>query len=297
MKILNTPAEQFIDLPDYPFKANFQEIDGGLNIHYVDEGPKDGQIVLLLHGEPSWSYLYRKMIPTIANAGYRAIAPDLIGFGKSDKLVEVEAYTYQSHQQWLQSFIEALDLQNMVLFSQDWGGLLGLRIALDLPERFAALVAANTFLPTGAIEMPPAFLQWREFVRTSKDFDTGKVIDMGTVTKLSPEVIAAYNAPFPNEDYKLAARIFPSLVPSESDDPEGQKNVAYLQKLAQWTKPFLTLFSDSDPIMKGGERFFQKVVPGANGQAHEIIKDGGHFLQEDQGEIIAEKLVNFISKL
>ncbi len=293
MKKLRTPSTHFDSLQDFPFMPQYLEIDG-LRMHYVDEGKGD-EIILMLHGEPSWSYLYRKMIPVFVAAGYRAIAPDLIGFGKSDKLPQQSDYSYQKHVDWVTTFVKTLDISNITLFCQDWGGLIGLRIAAENPARFARIVAANTALPIGNIKMPEAFMQWLEFSRNSPKFDIGTVIQRATVSELSPEVIAAYNAPFPEDTYKAGARIFPSLVPITPDDPAVPANRAAWAELMQWQKPFLTLFSDSDPITRGGEKFFQQVIPGAKGQPHEIIQQAGHFLQEDKGEEIAEKIVSWIA--
>lgn len=297
MTVLQTPEDRFHNLPGYPFAPHYAEVAAGLRMHYVDEGDADAPVVLLLHGEPSWSYLYRKMIPGIVAAGYRAIAPDLIGFGKSDKPTERSDYTYQTHLKWLSKLLVLLDLQDIHLFCQDWGGLLGLRIALDMEDRFASITASNTTLPTGQIPMPPAFKQWQDFSQTVPEFPTGKIIDGGTVNKLTPEIIAAYDAPYPDESYKAGARIFPALVPSEPDDPEAMLNQKAWAKYSKWEKPLLTLFGDSDPIMKGGEKFFMKMVPGAKNTPHEIIPQGGHFIQEDQGELLAQKLVDFIKSI
>jgi haloalkane dehalogenase len=232
------------------------------------------------------------MIPILVENGFRAIAPDLIGFGKSDKFVDADQYTYQKHLDWLNTFIDQLELVDITLFCQDWGGLLGLRLAAERPNLFTRIIAANTTLPTGEIPFPEAMLMWQGFAKNSPDFDIGQVINMGTATKLSPEVIAAYNAPFPSEEYKAGARIFPSLVPSEPDDPEAIKNREAWAKLSQWEKPFLTIFGDADPIMKGAEKYFQKLIPGTKGQAHQIIT-AGHFIQEDQGELLAHAIIDF----
>ncbi len=295
MKAIRTPEERFENLPNYPFKPNYLEIENGLRLHYLDEGDRSGKVVLLLHGEPSWSYLYRKMIPILADAGFRVIAPDLIGFGKSDKPTEQSDYSYQKHIDWMTGLIEQLDLTGISLFCQDWGGLIGLRLATALDERFDRIMASNTALPIGNVEMPESFLQWLEFSKSSPKFDIGKVIDKGTVSKLSEDVIDAYNAPFPSEEYKAGARVFPSLVPISSDNAEAANNQAAWGKLMQWKKPFLTVFGDSDPIMKGAEKFFIQVVPGAKDQPHSIVH-AGHFSQEDQGEELARILVNFIRR-
>ncbi len=296
MQFKTTPNPQFENLPGYPFTPNYVEVGDGLKMHYVDEGKPEGEVVLLLHGEPSWSYLYRKMIPIFAEAGYRVIAPDLIGFGKSDKPLEFSDYSYAKHLEWTNSLIEQLDLQGINLFCQDWGGLIGLRLAADYSERFARIVASNTFLATGDATPNEAFLKWQKYSQEVENFEIGKVIQRATTTDLSPEIVAAYDAPFPDDSYKAGARIFPSLVPISSDHPQTEANRAAWAKLGQWKKPFLTLFGDADPITKGLEKIFQNIIPGAKGQAHEIIKSGGHFIQEDKGEELATKMIAFMQK-
>lgn len=291
---VRTPEEQFTNLPDYPFDPHYQDIDG-LRMHYVDEEGSTGETVLMLHGEPSWSFLYRKMIPGINAAGHRCVAPDLIGFGKSDKPTERSAYTYQSHLDWLGAFVQKLDLTGITLFCQDWGGLLGLKILTEMPERFARVVTANTFLPTGDTPANDAFNQWKEFSQHSPKFNIGKVIDMATVAPLPEEVLAAYNAPFPDESFKAGARQFPALVPVTPDDPAAQPNRDAWGVLQQFDKPFLTAFSDQDPIMSGLEGIFQSMIPGSKGQAHRTIQDAGHFLQEEKGEELAEVVNQFIA--
>lgn len=293
MKILRTPEENFANIPDYPFEPNYIEIDG-IRIHYVDEGENPNETVLMLHGEPTWSYLYRKMIPIVANAGYRVIVPDLVGFGKSDKLGDVADYSYQNHVNWIAGFIKDLDLKNITLVCQDWGGLIGLRVAAENEDRFKRIVAANTFLPTGAGKPSDAFLAWQNYSQTTPVFNVGKIVSGGCVHKLSEEVIAAYNAPFPDDTYKVAARIFPTLVPTSIADPATEANIKAWDILKNWQKPFLTCFSDSDPITKGGDAYFQKMIPGTQNQAHTTIEQAGHFLQEDKGEEWAEKIVDFL---
>ena len=299
MEFLRTPDERFANLPDYPFSPNYLSVDdtegGELRVHYVDEGPADADPVLLLHGEPSWSFLYRKMVPVLTNAGHRVVAPDLVGFGRSDKPTQREDYTYQRHVDWLRSVVEQLDLQNITLVCQDWGGLLGLRLVAEHPERFARVVAANTFLPTGEGEPKQAFLDWRQFSQDVPEFPTGDIINSATTTELSAEIIAGYDAPYPDESYKSGARQFPTLVPIYEDDPASPKNRAAWEVLKAWDKPFLTAFSDSDPITAGGDVLFQKAIPGCEGQAHTTIVDGGHFLQEDQGVRLAEVTNAFIA--
>lgn len=293
-QILKTPEDRFKDLEGYDFQPNYLDIEEGLHMHYVDEGKKDSPVVLLLHGEPSWSYLYRKMIPGLAGQ-FRVIAPDLIGFGKSDKLVDKKAYSYQKHLDWLSAFIENLDLQNILLFCQDWGGLLGLRIITEMEDRFSMVVASNTTLPTGRVPMPDSFMKWRDYSQFSPGFNIGKVIDMGTSTPLSEKGYEAYNAPFPSEEFKAGARMFPTLVPIDAKDPEAQKNVQAWDKLRQWQKPFLTVFGNEDTIMIGAERLFQKLVPGAQGQDHKIL-NAGHFIQEEKGEELADLIIAFHQK-
>ena len=295
MNVLRTPDERFANLPGYQFEPHYAEVDGR-RVHYVDEGPSDAAPVLLLHGEPSWCYLYRTMIPIIAQAGHRAIAPDLIGFGRSDKLVDREDYSYQLHVDVLAGFIEQLDLRDITLFCPDWGGLIGLRVAAEHPDRFARIVAANTFLPTGDNPPGEAFLRWQQFSQNSPAFDIGRVVQGGTVTTLSDEVVAAYDAPFPDDSYKAGARVFPALVPTAPDDPAAPANRKAWEVLERWEKPFLTAFSDSDPITKGGDRAFQARVPGTKGQPHTTIAGAGHFLQEDKGEELAKVVVDFLAQ-
>jgi len=295
MEAIRTPDERFENLPGYSFSPNYLTTADGLRMHYVDEGPKDAaEVVLCLHGEPSWSYLYRTMIPVFAKAGHRVIAPDLIGFGKSDKPTEQSDYTYAKHLDWTEEILTQLDLKNITLFCQDWGGLLGLRLALMHEDRFSRIVAGNTILPTGDVKPNDAFLNWQKFSQTSPAFDIGRILQQATVNNLSDEIVAAYDAPYPDDSYKAGARIFPSLVPTSPDNPQSQNNREAWQAYTKWEKPFLTLFSDSDPIMKGMEKIFQKMIPGCQGQPHDIIKGGGHFLQEDKGEEIAEKVVAFM---
>jgi haloalkane dehalogenase len=300
MKRLRTPESRFTDLSDFDFEPNYlhvEDFEGGeLRMHYLDEGPKDALPVLLMHGEPSWCYLYRKMIPIITSAGYRAIAPDLIGFGRSDKPADRNDYSYARHVAWMQSFIDQLDLNGIHLVCQDWGGLLGLRLVAANPERFASVVAANTFLPTGDMKLGEAFENWRRFSQETPEFHVAGVIKGGTVRPLPEPVIDAYNAPFPDERFKEGARQFPTLVPARPDDPASEPNRQAWRVLAQWQKPFLTAFSDSDPVTAGAERFFQKNIPGAKGLEHPTIRNAGHFLQEDQGEALAEVVVRFLDE-
>lgn len=293
MNILRTPEEAFENLVDFPYPPKYTPVENGLRMHYVDQGT--GPVLLLLHGEPSWSYLYRKMIPILVQAGLRVVVPDLIGFGRSDKPSAQQDYTYAKHIGWLQNFIDNLALQDLHLFVQDWGGLLGLRLVAHQPHRFASIAAGNTMLPTGSIAPPKAFLDWQNFAATHPDFDIATVLQRATNTTLSPDELAAYNAPFPSEEYKAGARVFPALVPTSENDPEAENNKNAWITLAQWQKPFLTLFSDNDPITQGGDKVFQKRIPGCQNQAHKTL-GGGHFLQEDVGPELAHALVAFIQK-
>ena len=294
MKSLRTPDNRFDSLPDYDFTPNYVGIDG-MRMHYVDEGPKDAEPVLLLHGEPSWSYLYRHMIPPITAAGYRAIAPDLIGFGRSDKPTHQDDYSYARHVAWIRQFIEQLDLNSITLVCQDWGSLIGLRVAAENEQHFARIVLGNGGMPTGDQEMPRAFLIWRAFAQYSPWFPIGRIIQSGTVTQLADDVVAAYDAPFPNSDYKAGARAFPKLVPARPDDPASPANREAWDIFRNWHKPFLTSFSNRDPITRGGEKQWQSAVPGAAGQAHTKIRNAGHFLQEDKGPEFAQVVIDLIN--
>ena len=300
MHCLRTPDDAFADLPGYPFEPQYAVIedgDGGiLRAHYLDEGPADAPAVLLMHGEPSWSYLYRKMIPVLTAAGLRCIAPDLIGFGRSDKPADRQDYTYARHVEWMrQTLFDHLNLQHATLVGQDWGGLVGLRLVAEHPDRFARVVVANTGLPTGERPMSDAFMAWQRFSQETPNFPVGGIISGGCATQLDPAVIAAYDAPFPTEDHKAGARAFPLLVPTSPDDPATGANRAAWEVLARWEKPFLTAYSDGDPITAGGNGIFERTVPGAHGQPHTTIEGGGHFLQEDKGEDLAEVVVKFIT--
>lgn len=308
VKLLRTPDERFQNLEGYDFAPSYVEVptgegDGGnggdsesLRIHYVDVGPRDGPVVLLLHGEPSWSYLYRTMIPPLVEGGYRVIAPDLPGFGRSDKPVAAADYTYQRFVDWMRTALfTELDLSGITLVCQDWGGLIGLRLVAEHPERFARYVVANTGLPTGDVAPSKAFLAWQKFSQETPDFDVGTVIAMATTTDLSSDVVAGYGAPFPDDSYKAGARIFPSLVPTSPDDPAAEANRAAWAKLGELDMPVLTAFSDQDPITGGGDKLFHDHVRGAQGQAHTTIVGGGHFLQEDRGPELADVVLAFIA--
>jgi len=299
MEILRTPDSRFEHLPGFNFSPNYLEIPdgegGSLRVHYVNEGEPSDETVLFLHGEPSWCYLYRKMIPVVVNAGYRAVAPDLIGFGRSDKPVQQGDHTYQRHVDWMLVVLDRLNLSDVTLVCQDWGGLIGLRLVAARPECFARVVVANTGLPTGDHPMSKAFLSWREYSRTTPDFHIGGIIQGACVNPLSDDVIAAYDAPFPDDAHKAGARILPSLVPIAPDDPAAEANRQAWQVLSRFEKPFLTAFSDSDPVTRGGDKVFQNSVPGAKGRPHTTIEGGGHFLQEDRGEDFARVVVAFMA--
>ncbi len=304
MQTLRTPDDRFEGLSGYPFEPHYAEIDaepgnpdgGRLRVHYLDEGPADAAPVLLMHGEPSWSYLYRHMVPVLVAAGHRVIAPDLVGFGRSDKPTEIADYTYARHVEWMRQLLfDHLDLRDITYFGQDWGGLIGLRlVALD-PGRYARVAVGNTGLPTGHGPASEAFLKWQRFSQESPVFPIGQIINGATTTDLTDDVIAGYDAPFPDDTYKAGARIFPALVPTSADDPASGDNVAAWEVLSTFDKPFLLCFSDQDAVTRGGDAPFLAKVPGAQGRPHTTIEGGGHFLQEDRGPELAEVLVDFIA--
>jgi haloalkane dehalogenase len=313
---LRTPEERFANLPDFPYEPRYAEIDG-YRVHYVDEGPRGGDAVFLVHGEPTWSYLYRKMIPAFTQAGYRVVAPDLVGFGRSDKPASRDAHSYQMHVNVMTELVRGLDLRGATLFGQDWGGLIGLRVLANEPDRFARAVAGNTGLPDAhplfapiayalfkrqvrrlgglsqeKLQAAPSFPRWVAFSQTVKEFPIGELIQRSTRADLPADVVAAYDAPFPDESYKEGPRAMPFLVPSQL----GRNRRAWRRVLEKWEKPFLTAFSDGDPITAGGERPFQTRVPGARGQSHVTIEGAGHFLQEDKGEELARVILDFIER-
>ncbi|NRB02005.1 MAG: haloalkane dehalogenase [Rhodobacteraceae bacterium] len=299
MDVLRTPDAAFADLADYPYAPNYVDVDdtdgGQLRLHYVDEGPRDAPVILCMHGEPSWSYLYRKMIPVFVEAGYRVVAPDLAGFGKSDKPTPRSAYTYARHVAWMSAWLTAVDLTGITLVCQDWGGLIGLRLLAAMPDRFARVVVANTALPTGDQPMGAAFESWRDFSQTVDNFDAGRIVYGGTTKKLSDAEVAAYNAPYPDDSYKEGARQFPMLVPASPDDPEAQPNREAWGVLRGLQTPVLTAFGTDDKIMAGVDQVFQKMMPGAAGQNHTILPEAGHFLQEDVGPELAQVTLDFIA--
>ena len=282
MHVLRTPEERFRDLPDFPFAPHYLQLSPELRMHYVDEGPRDAPPVLMLHGEPSWSYLYRHMIPPVAAAGLRVLAPDLIGFGKSDKPSKKSDYTYARHVAWMRQWIEALDLREITLVCQDWGSLIGLRLLAEMPERFARVTLSNGGLPEGKFASK-AFAKWRAFSRWSPIFPIGRIVQAGTRRTLSPAEIAAYDAPFPRNAYKAATRIFPSLVPVEPENPAVPDQLRAWKVLEAWEKPFICCFSNKDPITRGGDKLILDRVPGTKDQPHTTLR-GGHFVQEDDPE-------------
>ena len=295
MAVLRTPDERFENLPDFPYEPHYVKVNG-LRLHYLDEGK--GNPILCLHGEPSWSYLYRRMIPTLVEAG-RVVAPDWIGFGRSDKLTEVGDYSFELHHDSLVGFLEALDLKEITLVCQDWGGLLGLTVASELPERFARLVIMNTFLPTGEEALTEGFKQWLGFVeRVGKKLQVGRLMTRTFQREESqtPAVRAAYDAPFPGPEHRAGVAAFPLLVPRSPEDPGAQAMRQARKRLAGWEKPTLVLFSDGDPITRGADHFFRELIPGTRQQPQITIEGAGHFLQEDKGPEIARHIVRFLER-
>jgi len=296
MDSVRTPDERFEGLPGYPFEPHYATTVDGLRMHYLDEGAPDADPVLLLHGEPTWSYLYRHMIPILVEAGHRVVVPDLIGFGKSDKPTRIEDYTYARHVAWLKDLVDQLDLRGITLFGQDWGSLAGLRLAAENEERFARIVIGNGVLPDpdSARKAPAPFLLWRAFAKYSPWFRAGSIVGFGSGLKLTTGEKAAYDAPFPSVEHLAGARAFPLLVPFGADDPSAVANRSAWRVLRSWDKPFLTLFSTGDPILGSFDTFLQKRIPGTRGQAHARVR-GGHFLQEASGPTLARRMNDFIA--
>jgi len=298
MEILRTPDDRFTDLPDFPFAPHHTEVPdgegGSLRMHFLDEGDPGAPVVLLLHGEPSWSFLYRHMIPVLVDAGLRCVAPDLVGFGRSDKPAARSDYTYARHVAWMQAFLDATALSGITLVAQDWGGLIGLRLVGADPDRFARVVAANTFLPTGDSSPGAAFLRWQEFSQSAPNFPVGAIVNAGCTTDLTPAVIAAYDAPFPDEAMTAGARQFPMLVPTGPDDPAAADNRAAWAVLERFDRPVLCAFSDEDPITRGADRVLRDRIPGCAGQPHTTIRGAGHFLQEDRGPELAAVVADWV---
>ena len=294
MAVIRTPDERFSKLPDFPFAPHYIEVNG-LRIHYVDEGK--GETILCLHGEPSWSFLYRKMIASMSKQ-HRVMAMDFIGFGRSDKFTEREAYTFQMHLDMLMGVIKAMNLEQITVVVQDWGGLLGLAAVAHMPERFARLVIMNTGLPTGKGKPSEAFLAWRSFAETHPDLQVGQTILHGVAhpEKLTKEIIAAYEAPFPDVTYKAGAAMWPLLVPISPDNPASNEMRHAREVLSKWDKPALVMFSDKDPVTGGGDKFFRSLIPTAKDQPEIVIKDAGHFLQEEKSKEISQHILDFISR-
>ena len=330
MEYLRTPDDRFEGLEDYPFEPNYLQIadsEGGqLRVHYLDEGEKDAPIVLLMHGQPAWSYLYRYMIAPLVDAGFRVIAPDLIGFGRSDKPTRIENYTYARHIAWMSEWFTALALNNVTLFCQDWGSLIGLRLVTTYPERFSHVVLSNGGLPAGIVPseyteplkeayktLPvvqaeelearfkdtsgiPGFLYWRKFCAESENLEIGHVMATVSATPLSPGSKNAYSAPFPEQSYMAGARKFPTLVPLLHDEPEVAENKAAWEVLEQFDKPFMTAFADDDPVTTGGERPFLERVPGCQGVAHRTIENAGHFVQQDAPQQCVQAILDITGR-
>ncbi len=301
MKLLRTPDQRFENLPGFPFEPNYLTIkdrqdDADIRIHFLDEGDSESQPVLMLHGEPSWSFLYRKMLLPFVSSGYRVLAPDLPGFGRSDKPSKREDYSYARHVAWMQDWLRQLDLQNIILICQDWGGLIGMRLVADEPDRFARIVTTNTMMPTGDQDPGEAFLKWQKFSQEVPVFPAAQILQKATVTELPDDVLAAYDAPFPDESYKEGARQFPLLVPTSPDDPESQANRDAWKVLMHFDKPWLCAFGDSDPITAKGAAVLQKLIPGCQGQPHTTLRGGGHFIQEDCGEELSQVVLDWINK-
>ncbi len=297
MEVLRTPDSRFTSLPGFGYEPRYADV-GGLRMAYVEDGPPSGEPVLLLHGEPSWSFLYRKVMPVLTAAGLRVIAPDLIGFGRSDKPAEISDHSYARHVEWVRALaFGALDLHGVTLVGQDWGGLIGLRLVAGHQDRFARVVAANTGLPTGDHPMPEVWLRFREVVRTAPSLDIARLIQSGCQTTLPPEVLAAYDAPFPDHRYLAGPRAMPGLVPTTPGDPASAANRAAWQQLSAWDKPFLVAFSDRDPITGGMAPVFERTVPGAaRSGPHPVLTGAGHFLQEDAGERLGEVIAAFVRR-
>ncbi len=300
MQVLRTPEDRFANLPDFPYQPRYAEVadpDGGmLRMAWVEAGPPDAPPVVLLHGEPTWSYLYRSMVPPLAEAGFRVIVPDLVGFGRSDKPAGIDDHSYARHVAWLaELLLDRLGLRNATLLGQDWGGLLGLRVVAEHPDAFDRVVAANTGMPTGDHDMPQVWWQFRRMVEQASQLDIGRTVASGCVRGLSDASRQAYDAPFPDESFKAGPRAMPLLVPTAPTDPATEANRAAWERLTRWDKPFLVAFSDSDPITGPMAPVLRKLVPGTRDREHPVLADAGHFLQEDAGEELARHVIDFLA--
>jgi haloalkane dehalogenase len=303
MDRLTTPPSRFEGLSDFDIAHHALDVadpTGGppLSLATLDTGAgTTGETVVLLHGEPSWSFLYRRVLVPLRDAGHRVVCPDLIGFGRSDKPAQRAENTYARHVEWLrEALFDRLGLQHVTLFGQDWGGLFGLRLVAEHPERFARVAIGNTGLPTGDERATEAFLAWQQYSQTTEHFNVGKIVSGGCATRPLPdEVVAAYDAPFPDDTYKEAARQLPTLVPTSPEDPAAPANRDAWRSLESFTKPFLCCFSDGDAVTRGAERRFMESVPGAKDQHHTTIEGAGHFLQEDKPDELAEVLCRFVA--
>ena len=296
MDFLRTPDSRFAGLEGYPFAPHYLDVTAEgtppLRMHYIDEGPRDGTPVVLLHGEPTWSYLYRTMIEPLAAAGHRVLAPDLIGFGRSDKPTRRADYTYARHVGWTTSWLTQLDLTDVTVVVQDWGSLIGLRMAAENPDRFAKLFIANGFLPIADRPTPPAFRIWRAFAKYSPALPSGWLVNRGTVHPVPKKVRDGYDAPFPDKSYKEGSRAFPQLVPTSPEDPAIGANRAAWEVLGRWTKPVLCVFGARDPILGKADAPLIRHIPGAAGQPHARI-NAGHFIQEDAGAELVRRLLDW----
>lgn len=300
MQTLRTPDERFADIPNFPYTPHFCELgddEGGhLRVAWVDEGPKHAEPILLLHGEPTWSFLYRKMIPVLTAAGHRVICPDLVGFGRSDKPTRREDHTYARHVEWMRALaFDVLDLHRVTLFGQDWGGLIGLRLAAENPDRFARIVVANTGLPTGHFNMPEVWWQFRRAIQEAPSIDVGRFVESGCLHPMPDDVRRAYSAPFPDDGFSAGPRAMPGLVPTSPDDPASEANRRAWATLTAGSTPMLVAFSDGDPITGAMAPIFQQ-MPGAQGREHPTVQGAGHFIQEDAGEELAEHIVRFLQQ-
>ena len=299
MDVLRTPDDRFASLPGFdrpPSYADLPDGDGGtLRMAYVDAGPADGPVALLLHGEPSWSFLYRHVVDVLVARGVRAVVPDLVGFGRSDKPTALSDHTFARHVEWVRALaFDVLDLRDATLVGQDWGGLIGLRLVAENLDRFAGVVAANTGLPTGDHPMPDVWWRFRAAVEKAEHLDVGRLVTAGCVRPMADEVRAAYDAPYPDETFKAGPRVFPTLVPTSPDDPAAAANRAAWATLTGADLPFLTAFSDGDPITRDMTPVLQRAMPGARVLDHPVLERAGHFLQEDAGDRLGEVVADFV---